>query len=881
MATKAAYLTYLMLRSQIFMARAWLSWRLALGLLLTLCAGWAHAVPSACTALWANSGGNLNYFNSTNNTWVTAAPAPVSGNALSGYEGDGALYFASGVTLPATIYKATFSNSTGSITFSQMAGGTQVQIPPSFTYRQTSGATATATIQYLVGATLDRDTSNRRMFLLGTRDALGSVPVNGTNTTNTTIANIGLLDPESPGAVSWTTLYQTTGTGTVTYPLLGNSGDIFADQETGAIWYVTNTVPVRFYKLQLTYSGLTLSGAQVIQTATAALTTAAFTIGSVAVNPLSGQVYIGGAGGTSNLTYEITDHTSAPTVVGTLRQNGTGVNDAGNCVAPPDPPTVQKSFNPTTATSPGTSLLTITINNPNKVPIYTTAALTDAFPANMSIYTTPGLTVTCYSDGTPLASRPASTTFTGAVGATSAVVTSGALIPGGSTSGGSCSFSVRVSATIANLYSNDIPAGALTTTAGANASAATATFQVQNISLPNAPTISKSFNPTTSTAAVGTATLTIIISNPNTVSNTVTSILRDILPTDMRVANTPALTATCYSNGVVVTRPAATTITGTAGSTSATIALNSVIPGGTLPGGGSCSFSVRVSQTVAGISANTIPVGSLTTVSGSNVTEASDTYFLRASDFSVVKSQREGATGATTTGVIEVASSVTISYVINIRNTGGVAGTRTFTDTLPALITPTLSVVTATVAGATGCRIVTSTVAGATRIVGTVTGAPEGGGCDVEVVARVSSTAAISTATNVVAIAIVAGAVDTTAANNTSTVVLVIKPAANLSITKDDGKTVLLTGSTNAYTITVANSGPASADEAVVKDPAATGLDCTDITCTAAGGASCPLPAQLFVSALQSGTGLAIPTFPSGGTVTFVLTCTVTATGEP
>jgi hypothetical protein len=48
------------------------------------------------------------------------------------------------------------------------------------------------------------------------------------------------------------------------------------------------------------------------------------------------------------------------------------IGDSGNCVAPPDPPTVTKSFSPTTATTPGTSLLTITITNPNKVPIYTT-----------------------------------------------------------------------------------------------------------------------------------------------------------------------------------------------------------------------------------------------------------------------------------------------------------------------------------------------------------------------------------------------------------------------------------------------------------------------------------------------------------------------------
>lgn len=862
-------------------ARITLALRLLGAAFLLLGAGWAHAVPSACTALWGLDGTTLRYFNSANSTWITAANTGVTGNALSAFEGDGTLYFASQVGAPRTMYRATFNNATGAIDIAQVSA-TPISVPAAITYTTTAGAQATITAPSMVGATFDRDTGSRRMFLYITTGAgagaVPNLPVAGGGTSS--LAALGVLDPEDPANVSWTTIYQTTGTGTVTYPRVGGSGDIFADQQTGALWIATNTPNNYMLELGLTYSGFTISRAQVLGSASIQVSAANLQrqLASVAVDPTSGLVYISDAA--TPATWRLADHTTNP-VVGTLVTSAGAIGDSGNCVAPPDPPTVTKSFNPTTATTPGTSLLTITITNPNKVPIYTTAAMTDTFPSGMVVHTTPGITGTCYSDGTALGTRPTSSTLTGVAGATSAVVASGALIPGGTTSGGSCSFSIRVSATVANLYSNDIPAGALTTTAGSNTVAASANFQVQNISLPNAPTISKSFNPVTSTGTTGTATLTIVISNPNTVSNTVTSIFTDILPTNMRIANAPTLSAACFSNGVAVTRPAATTISAVTGRTTLTIALNSVIPGGALPAGGSCSFSVRVSQTVAGISANTIPVGSLTTVSGSNVTEATATYYLRASDFSVVKSQREGATGATTTANIEVASNVTISYVISIRNTGGVAGTRTFTDTLPALITPTLSMVTATVGGATACRLVTSTVSGATRIVGTVTGAPDDGGCDITIVAKTSITSVVSTATNVVFLGTVTGALDTDASNNTSTVVLVIKPAANLTISKDDGKTVLLTGSTNAYTITVANGGPADADGAVLKDPAATGLNCTDITCTESGGASCPLPAQLFVSALQSGTGLAIPTFPPGGTVTFVLTCTVTATGEP
>ena len=64
-----------------------------------------------------------------------------------------------------------------------------------------------------------------------------------------------------------------------------------------------------------------------------------------------------------------------------------------------------------------------------------------------------------------------------------------------------------------------------------------------------------------------------------------------------------------------------------------------------------------------------------------------------------------------------------------------------------------------------------------------------------------------------------------------------------------------------------------------LKNPVATGLNCTTVTCAfTAGVASCPSPLSMGV--LQS-TGLSItPSFDVGSTVTFVVSCGVTANGQ-
>jgi len=852
--------------------------RVLLGAVLLFGASWAQALPSACAATWGVGYGQIHYLNTSTNLWVTATSAGfASPNAMSGYEGDGTLYFSASTGVSGnTLIKATMSNTntTGILTATVGALSTI----PNTTYFTSGNVATSITPEGLLGATFDRDTANKRMFLYattGNTNMTGST-ISGTNT-GSPLAMLGVMNADIPGAISWTPIYQsrTSATTGYVYPYIGGSGDIFADQQSGKLWIVTNSSPNRMLELDVTYSGFTITDAHVVGTATIGALTASQ--GAVAVDPLTGLVYI--SSGNSVTTWRLTDHTARPSVVATSINTAQGMGDAGNCVAPPDPPTVTKSFNPTTSTSPGTSLMTITVYNPNKVPIYLNSALTDAFPSGMSVHTTPGLSGSCFSDGNVLATRPPASTITGAVGATSVSIGVGAMIPGGTTNGGSCSFSVRVSATVVNLYDNTIASGALSTTAGTNADEAAASFQIQNASLPNLPLISKSFNPTTSTATVGTTVMTIVITNPNTSSLSFSAGLRDILPGTMRVSNPLTTATTCFTDGTPKTRGNNTLIAGTVNSTSATITVTAVIPGGVT--GGSCSFSINVSATVAGIYENTIPAGSLTTNAGSNADGTTATYYLRASDFGVTKSQREGATGGTTTSQLDVPSNTTVSYIISIRNLSGVIGTRTFTDTLPLLITPTISFATATVGTIATCRITTAVAGGATRITGTLTGVVADSGCDITVVAKSSTTSVISTATNVVTLGVPAGALDTSTTNNSSTVVLVIKPAANLSITKDDSKTLLLTQSVNSYTITVANGGPADADGAVVYDAPATGLDCTGaLTCTTTGGASCPVPLQLFASSLQT-TGVSINTFPSGSSVSLVYSCTVTATGLP
>lgn len=99
---------------------------------------------------------------------------------------------------------------------------------------------------------------------------------------------------------------------------------------------------------------------------------------------------------------------------------------------------------------------------------------------------------------------------------------------------------------------------------------------------------------------------------------------------------------------------------------------------------------------------------------------------------------------------------------------------------------------------------------------------------------------------------------------------------ADVSVTKTASAPSVANGQSVQFTLLVSNVGPAAADGAQIRDPAVTGLDCMSVTCTSAGSASCP--GSPSVATLQS-PGLIIPALPAGGSVSLVLTCTVTASG--
>ena len=100
-------------------------------------------------------------------------------------------------------------------------------------------------------------------------------------------------------------------------------------------------------------------------------------------------------------------------------------------------------------------------------------------------------------------------------------------------------------------------------------------------------------------------------------------------------------------------------------------------------------------------------------------------------------------------------------------------------------------------------------------------------------------------------------------------------PTADLSVTKTNGVTLVSAGTTTTYTVVVSNAGPDAANNAIVTDPAATGLTKTTVVCAAAGGATCP--ASPTVAQVEA--GIAIPALPFGGSVTFTIGATVTAAG--
>ena len=510
---------------------------------------------------------------------------------------------------------------------------------------------------------------------------------------------------------------------------------------------------------------------------------------------------------------------------------------AGTCSAPDSDtitaslPTVSKTFSPTTINAGGTSLLVITFTNTHKLVSATfSTTFIDIYPTGMTNATTTLAATTCL------------------VGAVTATPNAGQLsLPIGTliAPNTSCSVSAVVTSITSPQDPNTIPAGSLTTSVGANPSLITATLTVSPSA--NLAIFKTTSNSTPNAGSTFTYTIVIVNNGPSAVTNaTWTDTLPAGLGTITNIVPTAGISATA----------AGSTISGTstlASGLSATV-----------------TFQVSVAGSASGVLTNTanvsVPAGTTDTVAGNNSSSVAVTVTPSA-DLAIFKTTSNSTPNAGST----------FTYTIVIVNNGPSAVTNaTWTDTLPAGLGTITNIVPT--AG------ISATAAGST-ISGTSTLAS---GLSATVTFQVSVAGSASgVLTNTANVSVPAGTTDTVAGNNSSSVAVTVGQVANLSVAKTNGTTSSVAGGTTAYTVTFANGGPSAANGALVKDAASAGLQCISVTCTATtGGASCPSSMLPQGSLVLSGdtiffaAGETIGTFPANSTVTLIVNCNVTATGQ-
>jgi large repetitive protein len=500
-------------------------------------------------------------------------------------------------------------------------------------------------------------------------------------------------------------------------------------------------------------------------------------------------------------------------------------------------PSVNKSFSPSTIAPGGTSQLTISLVNPTGVAL-TAAAITDNLPSGMVISSAPGATNTCGGS------------LVAAAGGTS-VALSGAVIPAANI----CTVSVQVTAAAVGNYTNTLAVGALATSAGSNASAATADLNVA------APLISKSFNP--NPVGVNTTTiLTITLTNPT--STVITgAAFTDIFPTTPS-AMTVNSTTTSNTCGGSFTN-----------STGGAIAVGNVgvrLTGGTIPAGGLCTVTVRVRATLGGNYVNTIPAGGLTTTNGGS-SAAAATATLSVGLPGVVK-----AFGTIAAPINTMASGQVVPLVVQVNNPNASAlAITTLTDVFPPGMTLANTSFTTSCTGATLTSNTGSALAignsGIRLNGGTI---PANGNCNVSV--NVTATTP-GQYTNTIA----EGQLVTATGNNAfpaqAIITLLERPTiskafAASSISPTASTTLTLTlGNTNATTLTVA----AFTDTFPIT-PGAMTVSSTSVTNTCGGSVTNNLGGALAVG--SAGIRLTGGIIPGNGTCTIAVTVTATVQGN-
>ena len=297
----------------------------------------------------------------------------------------------------------------------------------------------------------------------------------------------------------------------------------------------------------------------------------------------------------ANSTCKVTVNVSS-TVNGTFVNNsgtvatvgsGTGASSSATLnVIAPVAPTIVKNFSPNPVANTIPTTLTITVTNPNVVPIRA-VAFTDTYPAGVLNTAAPAAAFTPAS-----VTAGCTGTITGGAANGNNVGLSAGVIPADT----SCDISVKVVAAAVGNY-NNVTSAITTTNNGILVTGLPAT-KILDVQAAVPPFIAKVFAP----ASLGvneTSTLTFTITNPNNaVIGAIAGVaFSDTYPTNIVNAPTPNVVNNC---GGIITG-------GTAGGNS--IALS----GATIPVNSSCTISVNVVSAIAGSYLNTSGAVSSTT----------------------------------------------------------------------------------------------------------------------------------------------------------------------------------------------------------------------------------------------------------------------------
>lgn len=427
-----------------------------LGLTTALALSASALAASGCTSLYATGTTNANA-----GTTSIQSVNPVTGT------------FTTQATLPAAITSLngmSLDPVSGDLYYIDRTGGTVNTLyrfnPDTQANTQVAAVTLPAAGAVVIGATFDNTTTGSRLFVFYNNYQIQEV----NQATGAVIRTLNLTLPatDTGGRTLQKTTTATSNTTTTSGDIIFIGGTLFGaiDGEStgtgakGAVYYVNLGTP------PTTGTTGTLTGSNAVRLNVGAAQPAPKSVNGISINPVNGLTYVTHTSGGNTLA-------TLNTTTGDLTTLSTPgiITDLSDCNVLPDRPQLTKAFGAASVTqnSTGNVSLTITVGNTNPRSYYLQTALTDTLPSGMTVSTPSGASTTCFSAG------GAAATLTATAGSGSVTLAADTRVPSG---GCTVTLNVTPNTSTAGPITNTIAAGSLSSTAGSNPAAATATLTV-------------------------------------------------------------------------------------------------------------------------------------------------------------------------------------------------------------------------------------------------------------------------------------------------------------------------------------------------------------------------------------------------------------------